>query len=106
MPNSVKGLGGLFAKYPLGFSPASGGRPETYGIILGAGASASARETSSKDGARFMDFYLASTSAGSSDVYGLNIDLDAQGTSSGYAIKSTGKISTGTKKAQPLFLVA
>ena len=96
----VKGLYGALAKWPLGFSPKTASYSD-YTVIMGAGKSTDP-EASAVDGANFMDFYLKTTApaSGSTDVAGLKIQLDVQGTGSGYAIKATGLNGGGSTHAE------
>jgi hypothetical protein len=93
----VKGMHG-FVRFPLGFSPSSGKRPDSnVGILFGAGQDSSNLESSSIDGAHYLDFWLANVSTGTTEVFGCNMTLDVQGTSPGYAYFGHGKVTTGTK---------
>lgn len=89
--NYVRGLRGVRAAYPLGFSP-TGAIDPTYGyrisptaIIMGAGVSATYPEISSLASACFLEWHLKTTNEGSGEVYGNYLSLQSGGTGTGYA---------------------
>lgn len=81
----VRGLKGVRAQFPLGFSPIRGSEsPSAYAVIFGSGVSESKPEVSSLEGAHFFDHYLKTTNTGALEVYGDYMHLQSAGIGTGY----------------------